>query len=103
MYRDIGDSRHLSRWALQMDTNGPLRRRRVGMHASDAPDGMWRQRRSPSYAVPVRAEKRGRGRPTGSRVDQTQRQFALLDAAERAVRTKGPAVGLVDIAAEAGF
>lgn len=51
----------------------------------------------------MKPDKRGRGRPAGSRVDPAQRQATLLDAAERAIRGKGPAVGLVDIAAEAGF
>lgn len=50
-----------------------------------------------------RPEKRGRGRPAGTRVDPVERQATLLDAAERAIRAKGPAVGLSDIAAEAGF
>jgi AcrR family transcriptional regulator len=36
-------------------------------------------------------------------VDPAQRRTALLDAAERAIRISGPSVGLVDIAAEAGF
>lgn len=58
---------------------------------------------SPSYASGVQPQKRGRGRPAGSRVDPAERQTALLDAAERAIRAKGPSVGLVDIAAEAGF
>ena len=49
------------------------------------------------------SEKRGRGRPTGSRIDPEQRRTDLLDAAERAIRAKGPAVGLADVAAEAGF
>lgn len=51
----------------------------------------------------MRPVKRGRGRPAGSRVDPAERRTALLDAAERAIRAKGPAAGLLDIAAEAGF
>lgn len=51
----------------------------------------------------MHSEKRGRGRPAGSRVDPAERRSALLDAAERAIRAKGPAVGVVEIAAEAGF
>ncbi|MCZ8379373.1 TetR/AcrR family transcriptional regulator [Mycobacterium sp. CPCC 205372] len=51
----------------------------------------------------MNSQRRGRGRPAGSRVDPAQRRAALLDAAERAIRAKGPSVGLVDIAAEAGF
>ncbi|RAV09346.1 TetR/AcrR family transcriptional regulator [Mycolicibacterium sp. GF69] len=51
----------------------------------------------------MKPEKRGRGRPAGSRVDPAERQAALLDAAERAIRSKGPTVGLGDVAAEAGF
>ncbi|MDH6247716.1 TetR/AcrR family transcriptional regulator [Mycobacterium sp. OTB74] len=49
------------------------------------------------------SEKRGRGRPVGSRVDPDERRAVLLDAAERAIQSQGPAVGLSDIAAEAGF
>jgi AcrR family transcriptional regulator len=51
----------------------------------------------------VEAEKRRRGRPTGSRVDPGERRALLLDAAERAIRANGPDVGLGDVAAEAGF
>lgn len=51
----------------------------------------------------MRPVKRGRGRPAGSRVDPDERRAALLDAAERAIRAKGPTAGLVDVAAEAGF
>lgn len=51
----------------------------------------------------MKAEKRGRGRPAGSRVDPDERRALLLDAAERAIREKGPNVGLGDVAAEAGF
>ena len=36
-------------------------------------------------------------------MDRAERRTALLDAAERAIRTGGPAVGLAEIAAEAGF
>ncbi|KUI01004.1 TetR family transcriptional regulator [Mycobacterium sp. IS-3022] len=36
-------------------------------------------------------------------MNPAERRAALLDAAERAIRAKGPAVGLTDIAAEAGF
>lgn len=49
------------------------------------------------------AARRRRGRPAGSRVDPDERRTALLDAAERAIRAKGPSAGLVDIAGEAGF
>lgn len=51
----------------------------------------------------MKPEKRRRGRPAGSRVDPPERQAALLDAAERAIRGRGPAVGMGDVAAEAGF
>lgn len=51
----------------------------------------------------MRPVKRRRGRPAGSRVDPAERRAALLDAAERAIRANGPAAGLVDVAAEAGF
>lgn len=36
-------------------------------------------------------------------MDPTERRAALLDAAERVIRANGPAVGLAEIAAEAGF
>lgn len=49
------------------------------------------------------SEKRGRGRPVGSRVDPDERRAVLLDAAERIIRSDGPGVGLSEIAAEAGF
>lgn len=47
--------------------------------------------------------KRGRGRPAGPGIDPAARQTELLDAAERAIRAHGPAVGIAEMAREAGF
>lgn len=47
--------------------------------------------------------RRGRGRPAGPGVDVEQRRADLLDAAERAIRTNGPDVGIAEVAKEAGF
>lgn len=47
--------------------------------------------------------RRGRGRPAGPGVDVEQRRTDLLDAAERAIRTNGPDVGIAEVAKEAGF
>ena len=47
--------------------------------------------------------RRGRGRPAGPGVDAEQRRSDLLDAAERAIRSHGPDVGIAEVAKEAGF
>ncbi|MBA0048163.1 TetR family transcriptional regulator [Mycobacterium sp. NPDC050853] len=49
------------------------------------------------------AGSRRPGRPTGPGVDVERRREELLDAAERAVRTGGPQVGLAEVARQAGF
>ncbi|WP_405163478.1 TetR/AcrR family transcriptional regulator [Nocardia sp. NBC_01499] len=48
-------------------------------------------------------QRRGRGRPTGSRVDPAVRYEELLDAAESAIREHGPQASLVEVARHAGF
>lgn len=48
-------------------------------------------------------ERRRRGRPPGPGVDPQERRRQLLDAAEAAFRTRGPDVGLADVAAQAGL
>ncbi|GAB11613.1 putative TetR family transcriptional regulator, partial [Gordonia araii NBRC 100433] len=47
--------------------------------------------------------RRRRGRPPGPPVDPKQRREELLDAAEAAIRSSGPDVGLADVAAAAGL
>ncbi|WP_219825432.1 TetR/AcrR family transcriptional regulator [Nonomuraea typhae] len=49
------------------------------------------------------AGRRERGRPPGPGVTVEQRRADLLDAAERAIRARGPAVSMADIAREAGY
>ncbi|WP_134062760.1 TetR family transcriptional regulator [Mycobacteroides salmoniphilum] len=49
------------------------------------------------------AGSRRPGRPTGPPVDVERRREELLDAAERAIRTSGPQVGLGEVAKQAGF
>ncbi|MBM7368635.1 TetR/AcrR family transcriptional regulator [Gordonia hydrophobica] len=51
----------------------------------------------------VSAPRRGRGRPPGPPLDLEQRRADLLDAAEDAIRTVGPDVGLGEVAKIAGL
>ncbi|MEO9328913.1 TetR/AcrR family transcriptional regulator [Gordonia aurantiaca] len=51
----------------------------------------------------VEPTRRGRGRPPGPPVDIAARREQLLDAAEAAIRRSGAAVGLAEVAREAGL